>query len=186
VAGGGQGGRDRAQRRAAAAHLRHAPDRPLLLGHLNQLAGTTDAPAEGDDAAQVAPPRPLVGLHVCDALADAVALGLGHGGEDGEDQLRDAVARHVAAEIDHVQAHAAVLEAPQDVERVQRAAEHAVELRRHHGVAGPETAAGMPPPRGCAGHAGHPRPRGMAFRLSFGRMPLLYRSEAKCISESAQ
>jgi hypothetical protein len=37
-------------------------------------------------------------------VADAVMLGLGDGGQDGEDQLRDPVPRHVAAQVDHVQA----------------------------------------------------------------------------------
>ena len=63
------------------AQLAHAPDRPLLLGHFNQLAAVALGPTERDDAAEIAAPAPLVALDVGDALAGAVALRLGDRGQ---------------------------------------------------------------------------------------------------------
>lgn len=77
----------------------------------------------------------LVALHVADALAGAVALGFGHSGQNGEDQLAHAVAGHIGAEIHHVQADALFLEPAEDGERVEVGAEHAVELGGDDGVA---------------------------------------------------
>jgi hypothetical protein len=36
-------------------------------------------------------------------IADAISLALGDSGEDGENHFADAVAGHVAAQVDHVQ-----------------------------------------------------------------------------------
>ena len=52
------------------------------------------------------------------ALAGVVALRLSHSGQDGEHQLRHAVAGDVASQVDHVQADAAPLHGAHDIERV--------------------------------------------------------------------
>ena len=74
---------DRPQREALAFEPGHVPDRPLHLGDRHQGAVLAEPVAEGQDAAQVAPAGPL-------------PLGLGHCGQDGEDQLGHAIARRAA------------------------------------------------------------------------------------------
>ena len=49
-------------------------------------------------------------LCVANALADAVTLVLGDSAQDREHQLADAIAADIAAEVDHVQADAVLLE----------------------------------------------------------------------------
>jgi hypothetical protein len=51
----------------------------------------------------------LILLHLGYPLADAITLSLGHGRENRENQLTDAVAGHVPAQVDHVQADVATL-----------------------------------------------------------------------------
>src|SRR3954451_9841150 len=65
--------------------------------------------AKGHSAAQEPTAVSLIPLHLRDPLPGPVALRLGHGGEDREHQLGDAVAGHVSPEVDHVQGDAAVL-----------------------------------------------------------------------------
>ena len=89
-------------------------------------------------AAEVPAALLLVAFHFGDALAGPVPLGLGHGGQDGEHQLGHAVAGGVAAEVDHVQVDAGLLQLGQHVERIEGGAEHAVELGRDDDVAGPQ------------------------------------------------
>ena len=60
----------------------------------------------------------MIPLHFGDPFPGPVALGLGHGGQDREDQLGDAVAGRVAAQVDHVQRDTALLQLAQDVERI--------------------------------------------------------------------
>jgi hypothetical protein len=72
-------------------------DRVLLLWDFDESSLPTDPPAEWDDAAEIAQPLSLIGLHVADALANAVPLGFGYGREDRKDELRDTVPGHVAA-----------------------------------------------------------------------------------------
>jgi hypothetical protein len=50
-------------------------------------------------------------------------------------ELGDAVSGDVAAEVDHVQADAALLQLAKHVERIEGRAEHAVELGGDHGIA---------------------------------------------------
>ncbi len=80
-------GRDGPQAPAGQAQRPHSDDRRLLFRlHLKGAVGR-DRLAKWDDAAQVAAPRALVGLHHGPALQDTIALGLGDGRQDGEDQL---------------------------------------------------------------------------------------------------
>ncbi len=58
---------------------------------------------EGDGAPQVAPPGPLIGLHLSNALSDAVALRFGEGGSDRQKEFGYAVAGDVAAEIEQME-----------------------------------------------------------------------------------
>ena len=67
-------------------------------------------------------------LGVPNAFANAITLVLSYGGQDGEYELRYAIAAHVAAQVDHVQASASTLELLKDLERIGRRPEHAVEL----------------------------------------------------------
>ena len=76
---------DRPQRPSLRPHRHHLADR-LLLGLVRDRLAALAAPeAERNDAAEIATPRPLVGLHLSDAFADAVPLGLGEssGGRRG-------------------------------------------------------------------------------------------------------
>jgi hypothetical protein len=66
-------------------HGDHFADR-LLLGLVrDKLAGVAATEPEGNLAAKIPAPRPLVGLHLADALADTIALSLGKGGGDRQD-----------------------------------------------------------------------------------------------------
>jgi hypothetical protein len=51
-------------------------------------------------------------------------------------EFADPVAGDVAAEIDHVQADAALFQLREHIERIERRAEHAIELRGDDHVAG--------------------------------------------------
>ena len=111
-------------------------DRSLLLGDLDQRAAVRgEAPAEGHAAAEIVAAAPLVARYLDDSLARAVALGLGDGGQDGEDQLADAVAGRVTAEVDHVQADAGCLHLGKDVEGIEGGTEHPVQLWRDDDIA---------------------------------------------------
>jgi hypothetical protein len=94
------------------------------------------AEAEGDCPAEVSIPRTLVALHLCHALADAVALGFGNGRQDGEHQLADAVARQVAAEIEHVECDLPFAQIRHDAERVHGRSEHPIQFWNQYDVAG--------------------------------------------------
>ena len=48
----------------------------------------------------------------------------------------EVAAGHITAEIDHMEADAALLDLPEDIEGVESRAEHAVELWRDHHIAG--------------------------------------------------
>jgi hypothetical protein len=77
-----------------------APDGALLLGIFGEGAVIAHSSAEQDDAAEIPAPFALIGLHVADALTDPIAFGLRYGRENREYELRNAVAGHVAAEVD--------------------------------------------------------------------------------------
>ena len=63
----------------------------------DKCAVVADPETKGDDTAEVAITLALVPVHLGYAFADAVPFGLGDGGQDGEDQLADAVAGHLPA-----------------------------------------------------------------------------------------
>ena len=103
----------------------------LLLGLMrDQLAVVAAPEPKRDFPAEVSAARLLVGLHLPDALADAIALGLGEGGGDRQEQLGQAVAGNVAAQVEQVELDAPLLEVLDDLERVEGRAEQAIELRR--------------------------------------------------------
>jgi len=52
-------------------------------------------------------------------VPDTVTLGFGDGRQDGEHQLGYTIAGDIAAEVDHMQSDAAVLQVPEDVQRVE-------------------------------------------------------------------
>ena len=99
----------------------HLANRFLLALVADELAAVRPAApeAERDNAAKVAPPRPLVGLRLPDALADAVALRFREGGGDRQEQLGQAVARDVAAQVQKVEVDAALFERGDNLERVE-------------------------------------------------------------------
>ena len=70
-----------------------------------ELAVVAAPEPEGDLAAEVSAAGLLVGLGLSDALTDAVALCLGEGGGDRQEELRQAVAGNVAAQIERVELH---------------------------------------------------------------------------------
>jgi hypothetical protein len=79
-------------------------------------------------AAVVEPLLCPVPLRVEDALADAVALVLGNGAQDCENQLADAVAADIATEIDEVQADFGLLQFFKRFERIGGGAEGAIKF----------------------------------------------------------
>ena len=78
---------DRAERLSLGAERDHVADRLLLAGVLDEVAVVADAPAKGANATKIAAARLLIGLHLPDALADAVALGLRERRGDRQEQL---------------------------------------------------------------------------------------------------
>src|SRR3954471_8056470 len=91
VPGGSHAVDDAAQADALGPECPHLPQGYLLLGDRHQLAVLAHPPAERHGAAEITAPPALVLLHFGDPLTNAVPLGLGDGGEDGEHQLADAV-----------------------------------------------------------------------------------------------
>ncbi len=82
-----------AKRHALAPQCHHLPGGSLLLLDLDQRAIIRHPITERHLASEVSPTLALILLHVEDALADAVALGLCRGGEDREEELAEGVAR---------------------------------------------------------------------------------------------
>ena len=76
-----------------------------------------------------------MGLGLAHPLPNAVPFVLGDGAQDGEHQLADTVAVHVAPEVDHVQTDAVFLQLLKGAERISRGAEGAIQLGRDHDVA---------------------------------------------------
>ena len=77
-------GSNGAQATPCEAQRPYAGDRRMLVRLRLQGALRAYHVAERDYAPEISAPRALVGLHHGHALPDAVALGLGHGGQDGE------------------------------------------------------------------------------------------------------
>ena len=73
----------------------------LLLGlMLDERAVISPSKAKGDIPAEIQPPSLLVGLHLTNALPDAITLGLSECRCNRQEQLADPVAGNVAAEIE--------------------------------------------------------------------------------------
>ncbi len=101
----------------------------------DKLAVVAAPEPERNLSAQIPPAGLLIGLHLPDAFPDAVALGLGEGGRDCQEQLRYPVAGDVAAEIEQVELDAPRLETFYNFERVEGRTEKAIELRRDNDIA---------------------------------------------------
>ena len=95
------------QRSSLPPLLDHFPNCFLLAVVRDKLALVAGTEAERDFSAEIAAARFLVGLHLPDALSDAVTLGLGECGGDRQEQLGQAVAGNVAAKVEQMQPHAA-------------------------------------------------------------------------------
>ena len=94
---------DGPQRLSLSPQRDHFADR-LLLGLMRDELAVVAAPEpERDLAAEISAARLLVGLHLSNALADAVALGLGEGGGDRQEQLGQAIACNVAAQVEQME-----------------------------------------------------------------------------------
>jgi hypothetical protein len=105
-------------------------------------AGTsTSSPASprrnpnGTFPPKIPAPRLLISLHLSDTFANAVAFGLGEGGGDREEQLRQPVAGNVAAQVEQMEGDAPLLQILDHLERIEGRAEQAIELRGDHHVA---------------------------------------------------
>ena len=70
----------------------HFPDRLLFGRDLDQLAVVASPEPKRNLPPKIPAPGLLVGLHLPNALPDAVALGLGKSGGDRQEQLGQAVA----------------------------------------------------------------------------------------------
>jgi hypothetical protein len=91
----------------------------LLLGLVrHQLAVVAQPVAERYRAAEIPAASLLVGLHLSDALSNAISLGLSEGCGDRQEQLADPVARDVAAQVEQVQLDAPAFQALNDLERI--------------------------------------------------------------------
>jgi hypothetical protein len=74
---------DGPQRLSLSPQGRHLTDGRLLGLVRRELAVLAATIAERDDSPEIAAPRFLVSLDLCNPFADAVALGFGEGGRDG-------------------------------------------------------------------------------------------------------
>jgi len=134
---------------AFGAHCPATGEHALLVSVWDKapiFALAVDVIPEGPQAAVEQASRRVVALHVPNALADPIALVLGDGRQDRENQLADAVAGDVAAQVDHVQRDLVLFQLLQRAQRVGRGAERAVKLRRDDDITGLHRS--QEPPRG--------------------------------------
>jgi hypothetical protein len=96
-------GRNRPQRHPSGLQDGYLFNGCLLSLVAHQLAALAQPVTERHDASQISAPGFLVGLHLSNALPDAVALCFGKSSSDRQEKLADAVAGDVAAEIEQVQ-----------------------------------------------------------------------------------
>src|SRR4029077_6438232 len=123
---------------ARRAQVTHFSKCSLFCLVLDQRAFLADPPAERPIAAEILPGAPLMALGVADSLTDPLTLELGDRGENGQNELGDAVAGDVATEIEKPQRDPPTLEIADHVERIPGGSEHPVELGGDHNVAGLE------------------------------------------------
>jgi len=88
---------DSPQRPPLSPQSGNLPKSPLLGLVRHQLAVVSSYEAKGDVSAEKAPSGLLVGLHLGDALPDAITLGLSECRGNRQEQLADPVAGDVAA-----------------------------------------------------------------------------------------
>ena len=105
-----------------------------MLGGVRHKLAVNHVPAELPLAAVVEPLLGPVTLRITDALADAVALILLNGRQEGEHKLGDTVAANVAAEIDEVQADLVFLQLFERFERIGGRAERAIKFRGDNNI----------------------------------------------------
>jgi transcriptional regulator with XRE-family HTH domain len=109
---------DRPQRLSLTAQSDHFADR-LLLGLMRHELAVVAAPEpERNLPAEIATARLLVGLHLPDPLPNAITLGLSKGCGDGQEQLGQAIAGDVAAQVEQMELDAPALQALHHLERV--------------------------------------------------------------------
>ena len=87
------------------------------MGH--QTAVVAQPVAERYRPAEISAASLLVGLHLSDALSNAVSLGLSEGCGDRQEQLADPIALDVAAQVEQVELDAPTLQALDDLGRVR-------------------------------------------------------------------
>jgi hypothetical protein len=97
------------------SHRLRRAERRLLVKISDKLAIVANSETKGNLSAKIPATLPLIGLDGGDTLSDSVPFSFGHGGQDGEHQLGDAVPGHVSTEINHMQADRTVLELRQHV-----------------------------------------------------------------------
>ncbi len=134
-----QGFPDGFQLRPIPSHRLGRADRRLLGRVSHKLPMVTNPEAEGNPPTEIPATLPLIGLDGGDTLSDPIPFGFGHGRQDGEHQFADAIAAHIATEVDHVQADLAVFELGEDVQSVQSRAKHSIKLGGDYGVTGLES-----------------------------------------------
>ena len=94
----------------------------------DEFAAIAASEPEGDFPAEISAARLLIRLHLANAFADAVALSLSEGGGDRQEQLGQAIAGDVPAEVEQMEFDATLLQVFDDLERVKGRAEQAIEL----------------------------------------------------------
>src|SRR5271167_4148165 len=77
---------------AGCAQVAHYCESALFSLVLDQRSILADPPAEWPIAAEILPGAPLMALGIANPLADSLALELGDRGQNGQDELGDAVA----------------------------------------------------------------------------------------------
>jgi hypothetical protein len=121
-------------RRALAAHGLHLTQRSPLSSVGHQPAAN-HVPAERPLAAHVTALGKHVTLGVPDPLTDAIALTFSNRGKDGENHLANAVAGHVATEVNQVQAYALIFQFLKHRQCVSSGPKCTIELgRNNHGA----------------------------------------------------
>ena len=126
---------DSPQRPSLRPQRDHFADRFLLGRMRDQLPAVGATEPEWNLPAEVSATGLLIGLRLPNALADAVALGLGEGGGDRQEQLTKPIACDVTAQVEQVQFDAPPLQALDVLVRIEGRAEQAIELGRDDDVA---------------------------------------------------
>ena len=120
---GGHSGRNGPQRLSLSPQRNHLLDSLLFAFVSHKFAIVTASVSERDFAAKISTAQLLIRFDLRNSLTNSIALSLGEGGRNRQEQLRYAISSDIAAEVEKVEPHTPTLEAFDDSEGVQSRAE---------------------------------------------------------------